>query len=133
MCSFAENAMDNKLCVGVDMVEIKRIGESIQKNALFLMRFFGEEERKLFCGKKAYERAAASFAAKEAFGKAIGRGIVGFSLKEVEALRMESGQPYLKLSGKAKEIADEMGLTFSISLSHTDDMAIAVVIGVAKE
>lgn len=121
--------MVNKIYTGIDLVEVDRIRNSVQKDANFLVRFFGEEERKLFHTSNASERIAANFAAKEAFSKALGTGIVGFSLKEVQALRDENGAPYLYLSGKAKEIAQTKQLSFSISLSHTAEYATAIVIG----
>ncbi|MFZ2539273.1 MAG: holo-ACP synthase [Oscillospiraceae bacterium] len=121
--------MVDKVYTGIDLVEIDRIRNSIQRDANFLMRYFGNEEIKLFSTKNATERIAANFAAKEAFSKALGTGIVGFSLKEVETLRDENGAPFLHLSGKAKEIAEKRQLQFSVSLSHTKDYATAIVIG----
>lgn len=119
---------DNKIKMGIDLTEIKRIEKSIEKNADFLMRFFGDEERQLFRGKNASARVAAAFAAKEAFSKALGTGVKGFSLREVQALRDENGAPFLKLSGKAAELVEKSGLSLSISLTHTSDYAAAVVV-----
>lgn len=113
--------------IGIDLVEISRIEKSM-KNPRFTARVFGISERALFCGKRAFERAAANFAAKEAFGKALGTGIAGFSLSEVETLRDPAGAPYLKLSGRAAAIARERGLRFSVSLTHTESYAAAVVL-----
>lgn len=48
------------------------------------------------------ETIAANFAAKEAFAKALGTGVRGFSLNEVSVLRGELGAPYIKLAGNAK-------------------------------
>ncbi len=121
--------MLNKIYTGIDLVEIDRIRNSIQRDANFLVRFFGDDERKLFNSINAAERIAANFAAKEAFSKAIGTGIVGFSLKEVQTLRDENGAPFLQLSGKAEEIAKKRQMQFSVSLSHTKEYATAIVIG----
>lgn len=120
--------MVNNLQTGIDLVLIKRIEKSIEQNADFLMRFFGDEERKLFDIKNPFPRIAANFAAKEAFSKAMQTGIVGFSLNEVQALRGENGAPYLYLTGKAEELAKKSGYTFSLSLSHTDEYATAIVV-----
>ena len=76
---------------------------------------------------------AGNWAAKESFAKALGTGVEGFSLSEVEILRDDMGAPYIRLCGNAKGIADEMGLAFSVSISHTDDLATAVVIAFPKE
>lgn len=117
---------------GVDIVEIDRIRRSVEKTPGFLMRFFGDNERKLFEDGKNASRIAAAFAAKEAFAKAIKTGIAGFSLNEVELLRNEQGAPYLYLSGKAKEIAEEKKLEFDISISHEKHTAVAMVVAYKK-
>ena len=70
--------------------------------------------------------------AKEAFGKALGTGIRGFSLCEAEVLHKENGAPYLFLSGKAKAVSDKIHAEFSLSLSHDGDYATAFVICVTK-
>ena len=110
---------------GIDLVEIKRIEKSL-KNESFLLKVYGEDERKELETKKA-ESYAAAFAAKEAFGKALGTGLNGFSLSEVQVLHEENGRPYFKLSGKAQELAKEKNLSFALSLTHTKDYAAAFV------
>lgn len=112
--------------VGTDLLEIKRI-ENCLKNPRFLLRVFGERERQeLEARGMPPQSAAACFCAKEAFSKVLGTGIRGFSLAEVELLHRESGEPYLHLSGKALSLAE--GLTFSVSISHTDNYAVAMLI-----
>lgn len=120
--------MEQKFTTGIDMVEIARIKRSVEKDGKFLTRFFGEEEQKLFTTANKFQRIAGNFAGKEAFSKSIGTGIVGFSLHEVQVLRNELNAPYLKFSGKALEIVQEKKLNFSISISHTNESAIAIVI-----
>lgn len=115
--------------VGTDIVKISRIEKSIKSEA-FLNRVFSERERELI-SKKGASTAAANFAAKEAFGKALGSGVRGFSLSEVEILREESGAPYILLSGDAERLAE--GLTFSVSLSHEKEYAIAFLIAEEKK
>lgn len=117
---------------GVDLVEICRIKKAME-NPKFLEKYFGEKEREELKDKKfKAESVAACFAAKEAFSKVVKTGISGFSLSQVQLLHEESGAPYLKLSGKAKQIADEKGLSLSVSISHTDSLAMAFVIGFEK-
>lgn len=117
-----------QLYCGIDIVEINRIRKSLDNKAGFLMRFFGDNERRLFESSNSIQRVAAAFAAKEAFGKAIKTGIAGFSLKEVELLRSENGAPYLSFSGKAKQIVDSLGYSFDVSVSHSENYATAMVI-----
>lgn len=113
--------------VGIDLVEIARM-ERCMQNPRFVTRVFGVSERLLFTGARRFARAAANFAAKEAFAKALGTGIRGFSLSEVEVLRDDLGAPYLQLSGQARAIAERMGFGFSVSLSHERGYAAAVVL-----
>ena len=116
---------------GIDLVEIKRVEKALESEH-FRKRVYGEIELKELETKKA-ESYAAAFAAKEAFSKAVGTGLGGFDLREVEVLHNENGKPYFKLSGKAKELADELNFDFALSLTHTDDFAAAMVTAFTKE
>lgn len=110
---------------GIDILEIARIEKSM-KSEHFLERVFSQKELMLLKEKNfSAQTAAANFCAKEAFAKAIGTGIRGFSLTEVSILRDSQGEPYIELSGKALELSKDF--SFSVSLSHNDTMAIAVV------
>lgn len=118
--------------VGVDITEISRIEKSVQSEN-FMKRVFSEAESALFSLKSnPYPSMAGNWAAKEAFSKALGTGVRGFSLNEVSILRDELGAPYIQLEGKALEIAKERNLEFSVSISHTGDLAEAVVIAYEK-
>jgi len=113
---------------GVDMVEIERIRRCMAGEH-FCERVFSPAERKYFMAKAdPAPSAAADFAAKEAFAKALGTGLRGFALCEVEALRDEAGAPYFRLSGEAERAAKRRGASFSLSLTHTDKTACAFVI-----
>lgn len=112
--------------IGIDSVEIPRIQKSLEIKG-FLERVFSAEEIEFFKSRKMRaECIAANFAVKEAFSKALGTGIRGFSLSEISTLRDELGAPYLKLSGKALEAAK--GLSFKVSITHTKDVATAIVL-----
>ena len=116
------------MTVGIDTVEIERIKELINKER-FLERVFSDEEIKEFGLKNSKpEHIAAAFASKEAFSKALGTGISGFKLREVSLLHLENGKPYLKFSGNALSIVTEKGLSFDVSITHTNSLATAVVI-----
>jgi len=117
------------LRVGIDHLEIKRMARAIE-NPRFLTRYFGAQEL-AYLESRGFPPAsvAAGFCAKEAFAKALGTGLRFFELCEIELLREESGRPYLVFSGKAKELADDSGLTFDVSISHDKKYALAQVIG----
>ena len=114
--------------IGVDIVSIDRIEKSLARDS-FLTKVYGKGEIALFAaeGKLKTNSLAANFAAKEAFSKALGTGVRGFELTEVEILRDDMGKPYFFLSGKARELAESKNLVFSVSLSHEKDKAIAFV------
>lgn len=114
--------------VGIDMAEIDRIKKSAE-NENFLSRIFAPQELDYAFKKKNHaESLAAFFAAKEAFAKAMGSGFRGFSPREVYVEHDELGKPMLSFSGKAAEMVREKGLSFDVSLTHTDTFAAAVVI-----
>ncbi len=114
--------------IGTDIVEIARIKNSM-KNRKFFDYVFGEEEYKMLGTKNFSERSvAANFCGKEAFFKSMGTGIRGYGLKNVQVLRDELGKPYFKFSGKVSEEVERKGYKFSVSLSHSEDYAVATVL-----
>lgn len=93
----------------------------------FLLEFFTENERAYITARHTPEQSAAgAWAAKEAFSKAVGTGVRGWSLREVEVLHDPLGQPVLRLHGRAAQQFSDYA--FSLSISHTDTMAAAVVL-----
>ena len=117
---------------GVDIAEVARIRDAVSRfGERFLKRVFTPEEVR-YCTSKANteERLAARFAAKEAAMKAIGTGLRhGVTWQDVEVVRHLGGRPGLRLSGKAQEFAAALGCQrIHLSLSHTEDQAIAHVI-----
>jgi holo-[acyl-carrier protein] synthase len=123
---------DMILGIGTDLAEVGRIRNSIERyRDRFLGRVYTDAER-AYASRKANtaERFAARFAAKEAGMKAIGTGWRrGVTWKDFEVINEPSGRPTLRLTGVAQRIAKEMGVErISISLTHTAEMALAVVI-----
>ena len=117
---------------GVDITEVHRIKAAFERfGERFLKRVFTPEEARYCLGKpNAAERLAARFAAKEAGMKAIGTGLRhGVTWQDLEVVRHPGGRPNLKFSGKAAEFASRLGgKRVHLSLSHTDEQAIAYVI-----
>ncbi len=117
---------------GVDIAEVPRIAASIERfGQRFLKRVYTPGEIR-YCEPKANaaERFAARFAAKEAAMKAIGTGLRGgVTWQDFEVVREPGGRPGLAFSGKAQQVARQMGVRrVHLSLSHTADLAIANVI-----
>ena len=117
---------------GVDLAEVGRIRRSIERfGERFLDRVFTPAERAYVERKKnRFERYAARFAAKEAAMKAIGTGWTnGVRWRDFEVANLPSGKPTLRLSGAAAARAEKLGVkSVSLSLSHTESLAIAEVI-----
>lgn len=118
--------------VGTDLMEIARIAESIDRfGERFLQRIFTPGEI-AYCRKKknSAESFAARFAAKEAGAKALGTGISrGIGWQELEVTRSPGERPMLHLTGRAAQRARDLGIArVSLSLSHSRDVALAVVI-----
>ena len=114
--------------IGIDIVEIGRIEQAVQRHGpRFLHRVYTEAEL-LLC-KDMANRLAVRFAGKEAVMKALGTGVKGIGWREIEILAMPSGEPVVRLYGKALAKAGTLGLTeFAISLSHSREYAVASVI-----
>lgn len=117
------------LSVGVDLLEISRMERAMQ-NPRFCRRILGDKEYDQLAG-RGFPAAsvAVSFCAKEAFSKALGTGVRGFLLREVQLLRDELGKPFLYLEGAALEAARKANLEFSVSATHTARYASVTVIG----
>ena len=112
--------------VGIDLCEIRRMAD-LAENAAFLERYFTAEER-AYLSQKGLGKAqtlAGLFAAKEAVTKALGSGIA-FPLKEIEIGHTAEGQPAVRLTGRAAELAQ--GGEMLVSISHEGGMAAAVAL-----
>ena len=121
------------LGIGVDIVEVRRIADAISRHGdRFLRRVFTEREIEYCRGKRlsAHIYFAGKFAAKEAFSKALGTGIArGVRWRDVEILNRPSGEPYLVLHGDTSQVCEQMGgKNLFVSISHTDNYAVAVVV-----
>ena len=119
---------------GTDIIEIKRIKESIEDYGdSFLRKIFTEQEIE-YCEshkKMKYQHYAARFAAKEAVSKMFGTGFNGnFNWKDIEVLNSASGKPEVKLHDKALAMYESEGYkNITISISHCTEYALCLVIG----
>jgi len=120
------------LRTGIDLIEIARIHAAIERHGeRFLRRVFTPAELADCSGRS--ESLAARFAAKEAASKALGTGIGVVAWREIEILGDDLHAPLLRLYGAAAQKAQELGLTtWSVSLSHSQSQAAAVVVMVGK-
>jgi holo-[acyl-carrier protein] synthase len=127
-----KSAMPTMLRTGVDLIEVERIEKTIARYGdRFLNKVFSRSELEYGAGRP--HVLAARFAAKEAVSKLLGLGIQhrdGVDWLEIEVVSSERGDPVLNLHGRAAARARELGLReIALSLSHTREHAIAMVVG----
>jgi holo-[acyl-carrier protein] synthase len=116
--------------IGVDVVHVQRLERWLKTPGL-LERYFHPQELSA-----ARERGggvalslAARFAAKEAFGKALGTGLAGIVLKDIMIVNRHNGRPEVMVFGTASSALRKSGANqVHISLTHEQDNAIAMVV-----
>jgi holo-[acyl-carrier protein] synthase len=118
--------------IGIDIVEVYRIRETVARTPRFTERVFTEKER-AYCeakGAAAAQSYAARFAAKEAFLKALKTGWRGLiTWQDMEILNDDQGVPTLKIKGEARKFLENSGANqIHLSMSHTTEHAVAQVI-----
>ena len=119
--------------LGIDVIEAARIQRLLEHLPAAYDRLFSAQER-AYCDRfsERWSHYAARFAAKEAVGKALGIGIIGFVWRDVEVL--SGGKPVIALHGDVARIADRFGVTrVEVSLSHTGGVAYAVAAALKEE
>jgi holo-[acyl-carrier protein] synthase len=120
------------LSIGIDIVEVYRIRQTLTRTPRFAARVFTDLERSMCEGKgaAAYQSFAGRFAAKEAFLKALGTGWRGrVTWHEIEIINDPLGAPSFNTTGEAAALLTEKGADrIHLSISHTTDTAIAQVI-----
>jgi holo-[acyl-carrier protein] synthase len=113
--------------VGVDVMEIDRFADALARRPRLAERCFTEAEA-AYCAAKPFppQHFAARFAAKEAVGKALGRGMTRW--REVEVVRGH-GAPSVALHGHYAQWAVRLGVTrIHLSLTHSRGVAVAVAV-----
>src|SRR4051812_43953536 len=99
------------LGTGIDIIEVDRVAEKVSKNNGFLEKVFSAAEIEFCAGKKKpAEHYAARFAAKEAFLKATGKGLMlSHHLHQIQVTHDDLGKPHITLIGELKDVAIESG------------------------
>jgi holo-[acyl-carrier protein] synthase len=117
--------------LGIDIVDVERIAEKIEKGNGFRELVFSANEI-AYCESKTHkhEHYAARFAAKEAFFKALGTGWLNdTAFNEVEIINNELGKPEIVLLGLTNYTVNALGnFNMMVSLTHIKSTASAVVI-----
>ena len=120
------------LSIGIDIVEVYRIRQTIARTPRFVERVYTRDER-AFCegkGVAAAQSYAGRFAAKEAFLKALQTGWRGrITWQDIEVVNFDNGAPSLNITGESAALLNELGAErVHLSIAHTAHNAIAQVI-----
>lgn len=119
--------------LGIDIIKVDRIAATLRR---FGPRF---AERVLTPAEQRYvrdraETFAGRWAAKEAVSKVLGLGVRGIGWRDIEIERLPTGQPAVRLHGRAAARADQLGMSrIAVSISHESDYAVAIAFGVRTE
>ena len=116
--------------LGIDIIKVERIRAALER--------FGERfaNRVLTPGEQRYVRMrpetfAGRWAAKEAVSKVLGLGVRGIGWRDIEIERMPTGQPAVRLHGRAAARAGQLGMErIAVSITHESDYAVAIAFGV---
>jgi holo-[acyl-carrier protein] synthase len=116
--------------LGIDIIKVDRIRASLER--------FGERfsKRVLTVGEQRYvrdrpETFAGRWAAKEAVSKVLGLGVRGIGWRDIEIERLPTGQPAVRLHGRAAARAEQLGMErIAVSITHESDYAVAIAFGI---
>jgi len=127
--------VESVIGIGVDAVDVARFRRILARRPGFAARFFSDtEQADSRRSPDPTESLAARVAAKEAVMKALGTGLGGFALTDVEVRRAGGdgptrNAPSLLLHGSAADVAARRGAgRFHLSLTQTTEVAIAFVV-----
>jgi holo-[acyl-carrier protein] synthase len=115
--------------LGVDAVDVARFSRALDRTPSLRSKVFTAQELASLSGRNDDAASlAARFAVREATMKALGVGLGAFDLHDVSIERQSTGQPALKVVGRAAELASQRGISsWHVSITHTETVAVAVV------
>ena len=114
---------ENFLGIGIDIVHIPTFERTMVNSPNLRLRIFTNSEICLDSNS-----LAGKFAAKEATIKSLGRAGVVFDFRDILVGRNDLGIPFIKVKEKQYRKGASANLSFSISISHHADYAIAIVL-----
>jgi len=116
--------------LGIDIIKVERIRDAIERfGSRFSRRVLTESESRYVRDRP--ETFAGRWAAKEAVSKVLGLGVRGVGWRDIEIVRLPTGQPSVRLSGRALARAEQLGMTrVAVSISHERDYAVAIAFGI---
>lgn len=124
------HAPDGTTELGIDIIRVDRIRASIERfGERFSQRVLTPDEQRYV--RMRPETFAGRWAAKEAVSKVLGLGVRGIGWRDIEVERLPTGQPAVRLHGRAAARAEQLGMgRIALSISHESDYAVAIAFGV---
>ncbi|MET1231600.1 MAG: holo-ACP synthase [Candidatus Limnocylindrales bacterium] len=115
--------------LGIDIVDVERIRSTLERfGSRFARRVLTDAEAAYVRGRP--ETMAGRWAAKEAVSKVLGLGVRGVGWRDIEIVRLPTGQPTVRLHGRALRRADQLGMNrVAVSISHERSYAVAIAFG----
>jgi holo-[acyl-carrier protein] synthase len=116
--------------LGIDIVRVARIRAALERfGARFSGRVLTPAERRYVRDRP--ETFAGRWAAKEAVSKVLGLGVRGIGWRDIEIERLPTGQPAVRLHGRAAARAKQLGMEhIALSITHESDYAVAIAFGI---
>lgn len=116
--------------LGIDIIKVERIAAALSRfGAPFPKRILTEAENAYVRDRP--ETLAGRWAAKEAVSKALGLGVRGVGWREIEIVRLPTGQPTVRLHDRALRRAEQLGMErIAVSISHEREYAVAIAFGI---
>ncbi|MEA2613083.1 MAG: holo-[acyl-carrier protein] synthase [Chloroflexota bacterium] len=116
--------------LGIDIIKVERIRASLERfGDRFTQRVLTPNEQRYVRGRP--ETMAGRWAAKEAVSKVLGLGVRGIGWRDIEVERLPTGQPAVRLHGRAAARAEQLGMgRIAVSITHESDYAVAVAYGI---
>ncbi len=116
--------------LGIDIIKVARIAETLARfGARFSRRVLTPAEQRYVRDRP--ETLAGRWAAKEAVSKVLGLGVRGIGWRDIEIERLPTGQPAVRLHGRAAARAEQLGMgRVAVSISHESDYAVAIAFGI---
>jgi len=116
--------------LGIDIIKVERIQATLDRfGERFTKRVLTVAEQRYVRGRA--ETFAGRWAAKEAVSKVLGLGVRGIGWRDIEIERLPTGQPAVRLHGRAAARSDQLGMDrIAVSITHESDYAVAIAFGV---
>jgi holo-[acyl-carrier protein] synthase len=116
--------------LGIDIIAVRRIQATLARfGARFSRRVLTPAEQQYVRDRP--ETLAGRWAAKEAVSKVLGLGVRGIGWRDIEIERLPTGQPAVRLHGRAQARSEQLGMSrIAVSITHESEYAVAVAFGV---